>query len=58
MIDLVQKQKIILKHRGCESNRHIADEPGIDKNAVIKNFVVTTINKNSQDSYIDMLPIW
>ena len=36
MIDLVQKQKIILKHRGGDSNRQIAAELGIDKNTVNK----------------------
>ena len=36
MIDLVQKQKIILKHRGGDSNRKIAAELGIDKNTVNK----------------------
>lgn len=33
---MVQKQKIILKHRGGESNRRIAEELGIDKNTVNK----------------------
>ena len=36
MIDLVQKQKIILKHRGGDSNRQIAVDLGIDKNTVNK----------------------
>ena len=36
MIDLVQKQKIILKHRGGDSNRQIAADLGIDKNTVNK----------------------
>lgn len=34
MIGLVEKQKIIIKHRGGTSNRQIAAELGIDKNTV------------------------
>ena len=33
---MVQKQKIILKHRGGDSNRQIASDLGIDKNTVNK----------------------
>lgn len=36
MIDLVQKQKIILKYRGGDSNWQISAELGIDKNTVNK----------------------
>lgn len=36
MIGLVDKQKIIMKHRSGESNRQIATDLGIDKNTVNK----------------------
>lgn len=36
MIDLVEKQKIILRHRDGDSNRQIAEDLGIDKNTVNK----------------------
>ena len=49
MIDLVQKQKIILKHRGGDSNRQIAAELGIDKNTVNK-YVSALGNSSSPET--------